>query len=436
MFLLEGSTDENPNRVKILFYGQSIIQSMNTESVINTLKERYPTAIIEHENRAIGGFQAPNLVRVATHDLYPYYPDLMIFHVYGGEETGEFEEIIRNTRKYTTSEIMLLTHHYAWEKDPEKMVEQTRKDDISSEFIRGIAKKYNCELVDIRLGWKAYLEAHPEIGINNLMGNEVSSDVHPNKKGNKLLELLLLRHFRVYNAEGNHPWAKTVTTVDLTNQMATDGAGRINPNTEPALKLGSESIELGFSGNRVELIAFTSSSDNYGGLDVFIDGKKPSEIPELYYATRPSRSHTHWRPALKRVTLGDNPTLETWSLEITSIDHENRYLEFQVGGTKTGFDGKGNNKDVFVSESGMIIIEPSDFFIFEADDYTRRPTPVGFEITWEIMPLFQDQISYDPDQPIYLLAQGLKNKEHKLQLIYQGNTARFPIKALRIYSPP
>jgi hypothetical protein len=435
MWLLENSTEERPNHVSILFYGQSIIQGMNYESVINSLRERYPHAIIEYENRAIGGFQAPNLLRVAVHDLYPFYPDLMIFHVYGGEETGEMEEIIRNTRMKTTSEIMLLTHHYAWEQEPEKLRERTQKDDLSSAHIREIAQKYDCELVDIRRGWKEYLDAHPEININNLMGNEVRSDVHPNKKGNRLLELLLMKYFRVFDPVGNHSWAEMVITIDLVNHDVKDGAGRIIQNTNPKLTTDEGTIEVEFSGNKVELIADPTLSDDFGSLDVFIDGKKPSEHPGLYYCTRPSRSFNHWRPALKRVSLGSNPTQETWTLEITSIDHENPYLEFRVTGSETGFDGTGNNKDVFVSKSGRIIIEPSDFFIFEADAYTRRATPVGFEITWEVMPLFMDRIEYIPGISTYLVAQGLENSNHSLQLIITGDGTPFPVDAIWIYSP-
>ncbi len=134
MSLLETSNSENQNKVRILFYGQSIVAHLNSESIIRKLRKRYPDAIIEYENRAIGGFTAPSLVRTAVHDLYPYYPDLLIFHVYRGVENGELERIIYNTRKYTTSEILLFNHHYAWEKDSIELVYRTYKDDIESDY--------------------------------------------------------------------------------------------------------------------------------------------------------------------------------------------------------------------------------------------------------------------------------------------------------------
>ncbi len=98
--LLASSSEAQPNKVRILFYGQSIVAGLDATAMVDQLRVFYPYAQIEFENRAIGGFQAPNLVRTAVHDLYPYYPDLLIFHVYGGEETGELERIIFDILPY------------------------------------------------------------------------------------------------------------------------------------------------------------------------------------------------------------------------------------------------------------------------------------------------------------------------------------------------
>ena len=60
-------------------------------------------------NAAIGGFISPALIRTAEHDLYPWYPDILVFHVYG--PVDKYEEIIRNVRARTTAEIVLWTSH-------------------------------------------------------------------------------------------------------------------------------------------------------------------------------------------------------------------------------------------------------------------------------------------------------------------------------------
>ena len=73
---LEKSTAANPARVRMLFYGQSIVAQGWHTNIVRQLKERYPTAILEVENRAIGGFTSPDLIRTAESDLYPFYPDI------------------------------------------------------------------------------------------------------------------------------------------------------------------------------------------------------------------------------------------------------------------------------------------------------------------------------------------------------------------------
>ena len=42
---------------------------------------------------------------------YPWYPDLLVFHVYG--PVDKYEQIIRNVRERTTAEIVLWTSHLA-----------------------------------------------------------------------------------------------------------------------------------------------------------------------------------------------------------------------------------------------------------------------------------------------------------------------------------
>jgi hypothetical protein len=136
MSLLHASSPEQRNPVNILIYGQSITGQGYVEKALDPeLRKLYPHADIRIQNRSIGGYSAPSLVRTAVHDLYPPYADLVVFHVYGGAETGELERIISNIRRYTTSEIMLLTHHVT---GPDR----DKNDDEASKPIRALASKY------------------------------------------------------------------------------------------------------------------------------------------------------------------------------------------------------------------------------------------------------------------------------------------------------
>ena len=87
--------------VKIVYYGQSITAQGWRNILQKKLQERFPHAEFTFVNKSIGGFEAPNLVRTAAHDLYPEYPDLVIFHDYWGERSGHLQRMVHNLRKMT-----------------------------------------------------------------------------------------------------------------------------------------------------------------------------------------------------------------------------------------------------------------------------------------------------------------------------------------------
>ncbi|MEZ2276536.1 MAG: hypothetical protein ACBR12_06435 [Microcoleus sp.] len=118
MGLLASSTPGDRKPVRILFYGQSITKQDWWQDVANDIRKRFPDADLTIENRAIGGFAAGLLIRPSEHDLYPFYPDLVIFHVYGGDE--DYEAIIANIRRRTTSEILIHSDHIDWMPTGEK----------------------------------------------------------------------------------------------------------------------------------------------------------------------------------------------------------------------------------------------------------------------------------------------------------------------------
>jgi hypothetical protein len=107
--LLATSTPQRRNHVRILFYGQSITVQAWTKQVEADLRARFPHADLEVANKAIGGFASQLLKRPAEHDLYPFYPDLLVFHVYGSHE--DYDAIIKATRSRTTAEVLMQKDH-------------------------------------------------------------------------------------------------------------------------------------------------------------------------------------------------------------------------------------------------------------------------------------------------------------------------------------
>ena len=91
MARIAASTPAKPATVRLQFYGQSITAQGWTTLVEKDLARRFPCVKFVFQNAAIGGFTSPALIRTAEHDLYPWYPDILVFHVYG--PVDKYEEI-------------------------------------------------------------------------------------------------------------------------------------------------------------------------------------------------------------------------------------------------------------------------------------------------------------------------------------------------------
>jgi len=155
MKALEESTAEKPATVRVLFYGQSIVAQGWTKVLMDMLKEKYPTVNFVWANKAIGGFTSPALTRTAWSDLFPYYPDLLFFHVYG--PIDKYEEIVKNTRAMTSAEIVLWSSHLSKGQDPQKMLAER---DQRSKDIKAVAERNKCMFVDLNKKWSEMLVAN------------------------------------------------------------------------------------------------------------------------------------------------------------------------------------------------------------------------------------------------------------------------------------
>lgn len=432
MTLLATSTPKHRHPVRILFYGQSITKQEWWEDVANDLKKRFPYADLTIENRAIGGFAAPLLIRPAEHDLYPFYPDLTIFHVYGGDE--DYEAIVANVRRRTTSEIAFHSDHITWlptgtnADEKEQLKAYQWHDYHSTQWLPKLADKYGCEAIEIREPWKRYLKD------NNLLPKDLlSDDIHLNKWGNFLLASLVKPHLRYNPKFPTNSWKELVRTYAV--------------GTDVRWKDGK--LVLEFEGNRVDAIAkpipagMLAANPTAGYSNqarVLIDGKKPSEFPELYAITRPSDAVGVGWPAIIQVSWEKPLIVEDWTVRIVEIDDDASKFKFEVFGSKTGFDGRGVNDQKFVSNSGRVVIEPRNWWLKNAREYSGKPTPEGFEIKWQVKPMFVDEYVApqidDPSREYFTtLAQNLSNSKHMLEIVPDKN-GTIPIQALRVYRPP
>lgn len=423
MTLLATSTPEHRHPVRVLFYGQSITKQKWWVDVANDLKKRFPNADLIIENRAIGGFDASRLIRPAEHDLYPFYPDLTIFHVYGGDE--DYEAIIANLRRSTTSEIAFHSDHITWQPthtnadSPDNLKTYEWHNFHSIHWLAKIAHKYGGELIEIRRPWRQYLKD------NNLQPKDLLSDgVHLNDQGNFLLANLVKPHLRYNPNFSPDLWKDLVRNYEVGRDIQwKDGK-----------------LVLEFEGNRIDAIAAKSSNPNSLSAQILIDGKKPSEFPELYTITRPSEALGVDWPAIIQVSSEKPLMLEDWTAKITEINHDASQFKFEVSGSKTGRDGIGISEQKFVSNSGRVVIEPKNWWLKNAREQSGKTTPKGFEIKWQVKPMFADtyiapKVENSALEYLTTLAQNLKNCKHKLEIIPDKNGI-VPIQTLRVYKPP
>lgn len=425
MKLLEESSAENPNTVRILFYGQSITEQNWSKIVADDLKVRFPHADLIIENRALGGFASNLLEKTAETDLYPFQPDLLIFHVYGAHD--KYENIIRRVRERTCAEILIQTDHITnvsnltEETDPAKAIIQSGQWDsfMNYNFLPSLAAKYGAELCDQRSLWKHYLtdiKLEPQALLRD--------NIHLNAHGEYLMAEIVKAHLQrnpKFDPAPAETWVKTyVVGKDLT--------------------VAEGKLSLAFEGNRIDVICKSTSSL---AAQFTIDGRQPFEIPELYsftpaQTTPPGKWLVKW-PIIAPITSEKPLQLEEWTMEITkAAGADEKLFNFNLSGSKTGPDGEGRSDAQFISNSGRISISPEAWNAnYSLALAGIKPPPEKFTVKWNVIPLFLDtnkvlSVSDSKKEYTVTLAQGLINGKHQLDI--SGPTVSL-IKAIRIYRP-
>ena len=427
---IEESTPAHRNTVRILFYGQSITEQAWAKMVADDLRKRYPDANLVIENRAIGGFSSQRLVMTSESDLYPFYPDLLVFYDYGSHD--RYEDMIRRTRERTTSEIVLQTDHATSmaaldeETDPAKLTQKTWSSWFPNAFIPSIAAKYHTGMVEQRALWKIYARDR-KIDPRSL----TVDGAHLNDDGNRLMAALVGAYL-VRRPQYDDPAVERQIRDYL-------------PGRDFSWK--ENKLTFKFTGNRIDVIAEPGAT---GMAQVLIDGKKPSDIPALYVPGRVSGYPGIGWPVISHVGHEKPLLIESWTASATDFSPDGKQFNFTVEGSVTGRDGAGTSDKRFVSNSGRAIIEPEAWnidysFGLMKGAWARKKDKPPFVIpekvvaTWKVNPFFVDEIRVpsiaDPaTETLVTLALGLSNGPHELQLT--GNGVPVKIRALRVYQPP
>jgi hypothetical protein len=432
--IIRTSTPTTHKVLKVLFYGQSITRSGWHNAVVAHWREKYPNAVFVVENRALGGFASQNLVRTTEQDIAAFYPDLIIFHVYGDHRA--YEKILRMFRSLTAADVILQTDHGDGLPDPpcfEGLQLSLRRkpgcagvlwihqrlwhDEMSYHKIPAFAKKYGMAVEPQRQWWRDYLLQNQLDPQSMLM----SDGLHPNEKGNELIARFFNRYFDDLVEHWNGQTEQNVTSIPANAAQSSDPVETVT-----------------FDGSRLELL---SNRTLAVWPSVTIDEHSPKDIDGCYQVTRssPLASVPDW-PALRRITLLHDHTAQDWTASITTITPDQKSFDFRVRASTSGDEGSGDSSHQFVSKSGQLSIDADDW-MFERG-YSLKPIPlhVPAEVHWSVQYICGGKPeAIDRGNGImqyrYVLGAGCSNRKHTAKLSFPPNDLSDAVE-FRAYRPP
>ena len=193
-------------------------------------------------------------------------------------------------------------------------------------------------------------------------------------------------------------------------------------------------LTLEFTGSRVDAVA---DGDGAMPVEVWVDGRKPSGIPEIRYFGRTTTVPGRPWPALTTVESVASRVPELWTLRVLRMTPGNQFAEFELHGSETGFDGIGSSRSNFVSNSGRVTITPGSWNLGLALAMQGIGLPPDYRIEWRCAwtgtDAFVPRVARDPglEQPVTLVA-GLPDGVHRLEMEGASLDA---LVSLRVFRP-
>ncbi len=343
----------------------------------------------------------------ARHLVVPDQPDLVIIYTIG--KTADLEKVIIELRTNTTADIIVPSIHWR-ERDAGLWGKSENAVDQDVAAVREVCRKYHVEFVESRRDWAEYLKA------NNLPLDSLLKDaVHQSEYGAQIINNNILAHFQQSMKFSYEPDARQ---------------RRFEPTTDE-----NGSIKVQFVGTRIDLHG--KKSTNGGSFKVLIDGQPAGQTEAFLMSyVQPGENNSRLRfgksPTVPRdaaphgITLGKRVLPQSWTVVMTSDNGD-----FELTGSETGPDGRGNAFERFTSRSGQIAIEPE---LWRRAERNRTGDRFTFDVTRATLSM----VSFDGTdaEPFTLrLAQMLPNREHSLELVpvTKGDA---DIEAFEVFQPP
>ena len=424
MHLLASGTAEKHTKLKVVFYGQSIIDENNPwpRRLAQWLRETYPFTDFEPVYKlAVGGYSTQIMSSLTPMDMKKHHPDLVIILITGSHY--DYETIVKTIKETTTADVMILTEHIS---RGSRLDFATWSDTMEREHLPNIAQKHGAELCPLRKSWRYHLVAH-NLHEDVFLGADGG---HLNSDGQNFI-LEIVKQFFVRDEEAVAAAEKKLRGewVDLATDSWKDGV-----------------LTIPFHGNRVEVFQ-DAGQETCAPVEVRINGKKTSEWVELYVHER--IGHGWMAPGyLRRLEIKTPHKPQLWTLEFTKWEPvyntgERGTQQFAFQYTVTGDDAGClgiSTEGRFLSkgkwswqnstrdghfDSDILKINGEDFYFgmkkpFLGARYYFKTQPNGVDI-------------YDGSQP--LLFSGLPVGDYVLTLTAADKNNIPKIKRIRVCNP-
>lgn len=377
----------------------------NGEILIPMLKEKFGQDRTFEYKRMVGNSCPWQYLRGwARQMVIADQPDLVIVNTIGKIE--DLEKLIVLLQSHTTADIIIPSIHWRERGKPnwDKGLETAPDQNVPG--LRSLCAKYGVEFVELRREWKTYLEAN-KLPIEALLGDAV----HQSPYGAWMVNHMLAQHFQIRDTYAYAPESREQSFLP------------------PNPRRGKITFE--FTGNRVDMVA----RGGKGSVRIAIDDQ-PAEFYPAYLMTyiQPAKTNFTERRSPARdqsphgVKLGQNIEPQHWT--ITVLDEKGHY---ELEGSVTGKDGRGNAYQPFTSNSGQIIIPPDEWRRAE------RNKP-GDKFHWDVERATAGDIvdfsKFGKNEPFRLrLAQNLENTKHTLTIQYLTDFV-VDIEGLEVFTPP
>ena len=359
----------------------------------------------------------------ARHLVIPDQPDLVVLYNFG--RTENLEKVVADVRRHTTADILVPTLHWCkphkkvWP-DPDK-----RNSHQDPTAMRAMAAKYGVEFVESRRELTQYLLDN-KLPFECLLGDSV----HQTHYAAKMICLNIARHIHrpakfAYDPRSRERRLEAESSKAVKAEGAWKRAdGRLTAST------GGSALTVAFTGSRIDLIAWRSEGG--GSAQVLIDGKPADQAPVFsigYVLPSPKNAPKPPNPPRDRaphlVELGSNIVPQKWTITLTSDAGD-----YELVGSVTGHDGKGNNLKPFASTSGQIRIDPA---------YWRgsKNNRTGDTYTFEVVRCAVGRVDFKgkAEKVRLQLVRGLPNAPHTLGLVANGD-GPIAVDAFDVFEPP